>query len=167
MTASAQLNSRFPARDSEYEPGSTRLLLGATHARPRTAPPAPLLPVAPPMRAHAAPPAPRRCSGRGDALQTAVRTRTPRPKGIVRLTAAAVALVVVGGLGWLGQAPSAGVPAETAVIRVGAGETVWDVAQRVAPKSDQRAVVERIQQLNGIAGSAIQPGQELQVPDGR
>ncbi|MGH3975461.1 MAG: LysM peptidoglycan-binding domain-containing protein [Pseudonocardiaceae bacterium] len=81
--------------------------------------------------------------------------------------AVVVTLAVVGGLGWLGQTPSDGVPAETALIRVGAGETMWDVAQRVAPKSDQRAVVERIQQLNGMADSAIQPGQELQVPDGR
>jgi hypothetical protein len=65
----------------------------------------------------------------------------------------------------MGQAASPGIPAETALTRVGAGETVWDVAQRVAPKSDQRAVVERIRQLNGMADSAIQPGQQLQVPD--
>jgi hypothetical protein len=49
---------------------------------------------------------------------------------------------------------------------VGAGETVWDVAQRVAPRSDQRAVVQRIRQLNGIVGSAVVPGQQLHVPDG-
>jgi hypothetical protein len=83
------------------------------------------------------------------------------------VAAAAVALAVVGGLGWIGQGASPGVPAETAVIRVGAGETVWDVARRVAPQSDQRAVVERIRQLNGLVGSAITPGQQLQVPDGR
>jgi hypothetical protein len=65
----------------------------------------------------------------------------------------------------MGQAASSGVPTETTLTRVGAGETVWDVAQRVAPKSDQRAVVERIRQLNGMANSAIQPGQQLQVPD--
>ncbi|MGH3812505.1 MAG: LysM peptidoglycan-binding domain-containing protein [Pseudonocardiaceae bacterium] len=80
--------------------------------------------------------------------------------------AATVTLAVVGGLGWIGQTPGPGVPAQTAVIRVGAGETVWDVAQRVAPKSDQRTVVERIRQLNGLAGSAVQPGQQLQVPYG-
>jgi hypothetical protein len=86
---------------------------------------------------------------------------------VVRLaTAATVTLAVIGSLGWIGQAPGPGVPEETAVIRVGAGETVWDVAQRVAPKSDQHAVVERIRQLNGMASSAIQPGQQLQVPYG-
>ncbi|MGH3771187.1 MAG: LysM peptidoglycan-binding domain-containing protein [Pseudonocardiaceae bacterium] len=88
------------------------------------------------------------------------------------VAAAMVTLAVVGGLGvigqgWIGQGARPGISAETAVIRVGAGETVWDVARRVAPQSDQRAVVERIRQLNGIAGSAITPGQQLQAPYGR
>ncbi|HEU0088969.1 MAG TPA: LysM peptidoglycan-binding domain-containing protein [Pseudonocardiaceae bacterium] len=91
-----------------------------------------------------------------------------RPGRPIRLIAAAVVtLMLVGGLGWLGQTSRAGIPAETAVVQVGAGETVWDVAQRVAPGSDPRAVVERIRQLNGMSGSAVQPGQRLQVPDGR
>ncbi|MGH3899118.1 MAG: LysM peptidoglycan-binding domain-containing protein [Pseudonocardiaceae bacterium] len=98
----------------------------------------------------------------------AVGSRAPWPSKVVRLAAAVtVALAAVGGLGWIGQAPGPGIPSQTVLVRVGAGETVWDVAQRVAPKSDQRAVVERIRQLNGMADSAIQPGQQLQVPDGR
>ncbi|HWR48724.1 MAG TPA: LysM peptidoglycan-binding domain-containing protein [Pseudonocardiaceae bacterium] len=91
--------------------------------------------------------------------------RSSRVAGVA--AAATVTLAVVGGLGWLGQSASPAIPAETAVIRVGAGETVWDVAHRVAPQSDQRAVVERIRQLNGIVGSAITPGQQLQVPHGQ
>ncbi|MGH3717482.1 MAG: LysM peptidoglycan-binding domain-containing protein [Pseudonocardiaceae bacterium] len=87
------------------------------------------------------------------------------------VAAATVTLAVVCGLGVIGQGvigpgASPGIPSETTVIRVGAGETVWDVARRVAPQSDQRAVVERIRQLNGIAGSAMTPGQQLQVPHG-
>lgn len=78
-----------------------------------------------------------------------------------------VTLAVVGSLSWLGQAASAGLPTETAVVRVGAGETVWDVAARVAPESDPGAVVQRIRELNGLVSSAVQPGQQLQVPDGR
>lgn len=76
-------------------------------------------------------------------------------------------LAVVGGLSWLGQPMDPGIPAHTAVVRVGAGETLWDVAARVAPQSDQRAVVERIRQLNGLMDSAVRPDQQLQVPDGR
>ncbi|MGH3435879.1 MAG: LysM peptidoglycan-binding domain-containing protein [Sciscionella sp.] len=83
------------------------------------------------------------------------------------VAAATMTAAVVGGLGWIGQGTSPGIPAQTAVIRVGGGETLWDVARRVAPQSDQRAVVQRIRELNGIVGSAIEPGQRLQVPDGR
>lgn len=83
------------------------------------------------------------------------------------VAAATVMVAVAGGPGWIGPAASPGLPAQTAVIRVGGGETLWDVARRVAPQSDQRAVVHRIRELNGIVGSAIEPGQRLQVPDGR
>lgn len=83
------------------------------------------------------------------------------------MVAAVVTLAVIGGLGGLGQAASARIPAETAVVRVGAGETLWDVAARVAPESDPRVVVERIRQLNGVVGSAVQPGQQLRVPADR
>lgn len=169
MTASAQLSNRFSAHDSTCEQVDVRPLSEATRAKPLTAPPAPLLPVAPPaIQTYETPPAPQRRSEEGYAIQTAVGVRAPRPNRIVSVVVATVvALAVVGTLGWLERAPDNRVPGKTAVIQVGAGETVWDVARRVAPKADQRAVVARIQQLNGMASSAIQPGQELQVPDGR
>jgi hypothetical protein len=91
--------------------------------------------------------------------------RRVRPAQLV--VAAAVTLAVVGGLGWLSQGAGEPIPADTAIVRVGAGETIWDVAQRVAPESDPPAVVARIRQLNRIEGSALQPGQQLWVPDGR
>ncbi|MGH3823051.1 MAG: LysM peptidoglycan-binding domain-containing protein [Pseudonocardiaceae bacterium] len=100
--------------------------------------------------------------------ETAVFHLPLRSGRVVRLIAAVtVTLAVVGGLSWLGQAADPGIPERTAVVRVGAGETVWDVAARVAPRSDQRAVVERIRQLNGMTGTALRPDQQLRVPDGR
>ncbi len=168
MTAPAQLSNRPAARDAEVGPAGARSLRQATLTRSLPAPPAPVLPSAPPVRGYVAPPARQRLRSPVVGGMDAARIRTPQPNKVVRLAAAAtVTLAVVGGLGWIGQTPGPGVSAETAVIRVGAGETVWDVAQRVAPKSDQRAVVERIRQLNGLAGSAVQPGQQLQVPDGQ
>lgn len=113
-------------------------------------------------------------SARGQVLASAAKTpeavrapivRPGRAAGLV--AAAAITLVVVGGLGWIGQNTPPEVPANTAVVQVGAGETLWDIARRVAPRSDQRAVVERIRQLNHIMGSAISPGQWLRVPDSR
>lgn len=174
MTASAQWSNRPAACDSE---GGTA---GATPARrpvliqPLPACPAPVPPMAPPVRAlPMAPPARRRVPapavGRVEAAHALeLRPQESRRSRLVCLVASvAVTLAAIGGLGWIGQASSPDVPAETAVARVGAGETVWDVARRVAPEYDQRAVVERIRQLNGIAGSAVQPGQQLQVPHGR
>jgi hypothetical protein len=81
-------------------------------------------------------------------------------------SAAVMVAVVVGGLEWTASDAPPAIPAGTAVTRVGAGETVWDVARRVAPRSDQRAVVQRIRQLNGMVSSAVAPGQQLWVPDG-
>jgi hypothetical protein len=151
MTTPAQLSNRLTADHSEMGPMGAGALGEATLTRSLPPPPAPVLPLAPLVRGNVTSRASRRLNG-----------------VVVRLVvAAAVTLVVVGGLSWIGQTPGPGVPAQTVVIWVGAGETVWDVARRVAPKSDQRAVVERIRQLNGMAGSALVPGQRLQVPDGR
>jgi hypothetical protein len=81
--------------------------------------------------------------------------------------AVTVTLMVIIGLGWLSQRADPALPQRTAVVRVGAGETIWDVAARVAPQADQRAVVDRIRKLNGLADAEVVPDQQLQVPDGR
>jgi predicted Zn-dependent protease len=83
------------------------------------------------------------------------------------MVAVTMTLAVVAGVDWLGQGAVPGVPERTAVIRVGAGETIWDVAARVAPGSDQRAVVDRIRQLNGLTSGEVVPDQQLQLPDAR
>ncbi len=141
MTASAQLSTRTPARTEQAVPSDARPMRPAALTRPLPAPPAPVPPIVAPAR------------GRRPACLVAVAT---------------VTLAVAAGLGFIGQGTAtSGIPAETAVVRVGAGETVWDVARRVAPQSDQRAVVDRIRQLNGVVGSAVAPDQELLVPDGR
>jgi hypothetical protein len=74
------------------------------------------------------------------------------------LLGALVALVSpVGGV-------AAPVPADTTVAVVGAGESLSDVAARVAPGADAGAVVLRIRELNGLEGSAVAPGRPLVVP---
>jgi hypothetical protein len=82
------------------------------------------------------------------------------------LTVAAVACAAVAGLGVLAgsvEPSGSSVPAETAVVRVQPGENLWELAGRVAPRSDASAVVERIRELNGVDG-AVRPGQPLTVP---
>lgn len=166
MAASAQLGDRRAAHSAKVVPGDdTKLLRLAALTRPLPVPPAPVPPTAVPVgERQVAGPAHSRATGE----LTAARPRTLRSsRSASVVVAAAVALVAVAGLSFIGQSAEPGVPVETAVAQVGAGETVWDVARRVAPQSDQRAVVERIRQLNGIVGSAVAPGQQLQVPNGR
>ena len=169
MAAPAPVGDVPTAGREKVVSGPARPVRRAASTRPLPAPPAPVPPLVPPVRRRRL-----ACSAQGRVLAPVRGGGHPthpaalRSGRVARVVAAAtVTLAVVGGLGWIGQGASPGIPAETAVIRVGAGETVWDVARRVAPQSDQRAVVERIRQLNGIMGSAITPGQQLQVPHGR
>jgi LysM domain-containing protein len=162
MTASAQLRNLPAARSEKILPRDARPVRLAALTRPLPAPPEPVPPLAPPVRGR-----PVVCLAyrRAPAPAEAAFWRFGRVAGLV--VAATVTLIVVGCLDWAGQAASPVLPAQTAVVRVGAGETEWDVARRVAPRFDQHAVVERIRQWNGIVGSAVQPGQQLLVPDGR
>jgi Tfp pilus assembly protein FimV len=49
-------------------------------------------------------------------------------------------------------------------VTVQAGDTLWSVAQRVAPHADTRAVVAEIQSLNRIHDAVVVPGERLVVP---
>ena len=49
---------------------------------------------------------------------------------------------------------------------VHSGETLWQVAQRIAPSSDPRAVVAQLKDLNDLRG-AVQAGQQLLLPASR
>ncbi|MCA1671884.1 MAG: LysM peptidoglycan-binding domain-containing protein [Actinobacteria bacterium] len=159
MTAPAQLRTRPAADDHAPNRALNNQAVPIRHTL--------VLCPAPPVMAPRPRPAPsvRTASARPGVKVDRRPTQWDR---VLRVAgAAAVTLAVVGALSWLGQAASAGLPTETSVVRVGAGETVWDVAVRVAPESDPRAVVQRIRELNGMTSSAVQPGQQLQVPDGR
>ena len=54
----------------------------------------------------------------------------------------------------------------TRYVTVQAGQTLWQIALRVAPKDDPRDTVDRIRSLNGLGTSttSVLPGQRLVVP---
>lgn len=91
--------------------------------------------------------------------------RAPVPLSLVIALGIAVCLAVVG-LAMLANlsAGTPDVPSTTAVIRVEPGESLLDLAHRVAPRSDADAVVERIQELNALPGASVHAGQPLTVP---
>lgn len=44
------------------------------------------------------------------------------------------------------------------------GETLWAVAERIAPRNDPRDVVAQLRSLNHLSGSTLQVGQQLLLP---
>lgn len=165
MTASAQLSHRPATSSGKVVPRDVRRRHPPARGRSFSARPVPLPAATAVLRRPLACPAPLLAPAVAEVDNAPpVALRSGRMATLV--VSATVMLAVVGGLDWTGSQPHAAIPADTVVTRVGAGETVWDVAQRVAPRADQRAVVQRIRQLNGIVGSAVVPGQQLHVPDG-
>jgi hypothetical protein len=85
-----------------------------------------------------------------------------------------LALVAAGITVWLGliaqlggvQGAEAGAPPELAVVQVQAGESLHQVAQRVAPGAPVGDVVERIRTLNQLDSAALDTGQTLIAPVG-
>lgn len=52
----------------------------------------------------------------------------------------------------------------TAVVHVQSGESLGDIASRIAPEMPTEAVVEKIMDLNAMSNSALSPGQPLVTP---
>lgn len=85
---------------------------------------------------------------------------------IVLLLVAVGLLVVAFSLGRVSS--GAATPARPPVrMLVRPGDTLWSVATRVAPGSDPRVVVERLERLNRLSSPALVPGEQLLVPAGR
>jgi len=61
---------------------------------------------------------------------------------------------------------TAHVPERLAVVRVEPGESLRDVARRVAPGAPARRVAERIRELNDLNSPALAAGQTLIAPVG-
>jgi predicted Zn-dependent protease len=58
------------------------------------------------------------------------------------------------------------VPDRLAVVRVEPGESLQDVAHRVAPDAPARQVADRIRELNDLNSPALAAGQTLIAPVG-
>lgn len=65
------------------------------------------------------------------------------------------------------EASETAVPASTPTLgqtTVEAGDTLWSVAQRIAPDSDPRPVVAQLRRLNELESAQLQVGQQLLLP---
>jgi LysM domain len=100
------------------------------------------------------------------------RYSTPHPalhltrRGRLVLVLTVMILAVVAGL-TIGHGSSsaagAGRPVQHRVV-VQPGETLWTLADRIAPHLDPRLVVSDIETLNHLHGGLVEPGQQLLVP---
>ena len=92
---------------------------------------------------------------------------TPRGRLLLALVVlvvavAAAVLLTGGGTAAAGADPAGGTHA--AVVTVRPGETIWAIAERVAPGSDPRDTVQAILDLNGLQTSQVRVGTALRLP---
>jgi hypothetical protein len=107
------------------------------------------------------------------------RPATPRPNGAravrLRLTRRArrlaVVLALAGGVAlgsWLGPLVGGGAGelrlAGGSSVVVQSGDTLWSIASSLDAGGDVRALVDEIQERNGLSGAELVPGQTLLLP---
>ncbi|MEO3757510.1 LysM peptidoglycan-binding domain-containing protein [Mycobacterium sp. B14F4] len=115
--------------------------------------------------------APMRHRGAGVLMSRASHRRRPITPG----TTVILALIAAGITVWLGLVAQFGgvvgstpaaVPDRLAVVQVQSGETLHQVAQRVAPEAPVGEVADRIRELNRLDSAALDAGQTLIAPVG-
>lgn len=85
---------------------------------------------------------------------------------LVLLLALFMAFLLIGGPAEA-EAPATGHAGPTIEYVVDSGDTLWGIAERqVKSALDPRAIVLTIQNLNGLDGAMIHPGQVLILPQG-
>jgi LysM domain len=90
-------------------------------------------------------------------------TRRGRVVLVLGFLALALALMTV--FGALATAThESGTPEQVRVLQVGPGDTLYDIAGRVARPGHVREMVHHIQELNSLSGSTLQVGQQLAIP---
>lgn len=146
-----------PVRTRSYRPNLARPNL----ARPTSARPAPARPAVAPLRYR----------GTGIAMSHAPHARRPVSTAVTIALAGMAALITL----WLGSlaqfsgdraAAPAQAPDQLAVVQVQAGETLQDLALRVAPGASAVQIAERIRDLNNLDSVAVDAGQTLIAPVG-
>ena len=97
------------------------------------------------------------------------RLRLTRRGRIAVVLLTLVALLLGGFL--LGRGSSQASPPRAArplpTVTVAPGETLWQIAARIAPDADRRALVDQIEALNHLSGPQVVAGQQLVLPRNR
>jgi Tfp pilus assembly protein FimV len=76
----------------------------------------------------------------------------------------ALGLAVISGGSALAARDAGAPPASFATLTVAAGDSLWSIAEEVAPGADPRDVVDAIVRLNALEGVTVSAGQQLSIP---
>ncbi|TAJ49023.1 MAG: LysM peptidoglycan-binding domain-containing protein [Herbiconiux sp.] len=117
------------------------------------------------------------------AARRAASTPAPRPAAVVaaprlritsrgrKVLAVLIALPVITVLGLLAMFSGGSAIAslgssstEFDYVTVQAGQSLWSIAETVAPSADPRDVIAEIRSLNQLETSSVQPGQRIAIP---
>jgi LysM repeat protein len=93
-----------------------------------------------------------RITARGRAVLLALVT-TPLVAIILALSLASGGATATG---------STGAPLQS--VTVLAGQSLWTLAEQVAPQADPREFIADVIALNGLSSAELRPGQSLQIP---
>lgn len=77
------------------------------------------------------------------------------------LVVAALAFALNGGVAAASNVSSS---ASFHYVTVGSGQTLWQLAQEIAPSADPRDVISDVVHLNQLASTDLQVGQRLAIP---
>ena len=92
---------------------------------------------------------------------------TPRGRAVLAMLIALPVLVVSLFLATPGAvAESTGSPDTYDYVTVLGGDTLWAIAESIAPEGDPRDVIHEIMTLNQLSSAALTPGQEIAIPRG-
>jgi len=81
---------------------------------------------------------------------------------VLFLTAVMGAVLALGG--YSAATDTRGPVQQTRTVVVGEGDTLWDIAARVAAPGEVREAVHELQELNALSGPELIEGQRIAVP---
>lgn len=111
---------------------------------------------------------PQHSARQPDGGQVHARLRLTRRGRIVFTILAAVPVVVWALVTVLGAGGAAaevdGAGAMFEYVTIDQGDSLWAIAESIAPNGDPRVVIDEIIRLNGLDGAVVEPGQRLALP---
>lgn len=76
----------------------------------------------------------------------------------------ALSIAIVSGGGALASGEQSAPAGTFETVTVMPGDTLWSVAERVAPTADPRDVVDAIMRLNALSSARLDAGQQVAIP---